>query len=1194
MPSAIVYVGLMLGTSFATTAALIGLAVSVVSMAVMSRRALPKMDSPYKAPSAESYNANKQIIRSGAKNRIVGYGKVKVGGLTAMIDTTDIKGWNKEGNSDLYMAIAVFPHPVESFQNLHVNDKDLTWFQNSDNWTDADDVVTIIWHNNMDEFTDPQGHDGPIWWGTINGIEYPPTGYGIQGEAFDLFMNGLGFTVTTSFIDGGTRKHIKRGKQYKSATSTSWAPQYNVDKTEATIPVWNEGASEFDTVTVTLDDKNMVKGLDGSNTWYWYKGTWNGFYYDHEQVTLAGVQVVSGEWKSFSWNGSSYDTITTDYDPSKDTTIDLTGEFSFTNFFSHQVAQTDESLKEMQASIDDMPGVLDVNYYKGSLTQQVDPTLNALFPYWDSSHVGRGVTYFTTHLFYDYEALPNGIPLYNVTLMAKNDLLDPRLLDNREDLSDVVAIRERIGQYTTNLTCVIMDYMISEFGLNIPLASIDMDSFSIAANICDENISLKSAQSAQAGPEYLAPVEGYRTDIHLVDHGYSTGNETQITQGDITITAHVEVIDKDNFKITTGYLSEGFLTSDLRQKRYTINGIVDTSTQPSAVIDSLLLHCGGGSIIYDDGMYKLNVGAYKEPTSDITEDWIISDIKVQPRATRDQLYNAVKGTYVDQQQDFEPTDYKAWENPFYCQEDNKDQPCDQTDYIYSDLSFPYCLEENRARRLAKIHLNRHRQALVVNLTCNLNAYIIDTGDFVTLTVDEMGFILKVFEVISWTLNTDSSIDFVLQETAAEIYDWNEGEYVTKDLAENTLLPSLTWPNQFESIELTTAAYFDTSGSIVEQIIVKVIMGELYDYVTYADTEIEFKDVLDADAEWTVATKGKSLVAAIQDVKMSLYAIRVRGTSKSAPPTQWYYSQIRTQGAGSLITEVLLPKPIDPMVFFSIQDNEISKLAVSVDWKKSEWIDQVAPPEYVVVMYSAEEESNEIQIADDNLVIASAEVLEEGSIPVLDSANNSVNRIKIFNLEDDINTTVDLSGMWWCRVDYAGGGESIFTKVRWYDEEYIYLARDLEVAPSAGDTVRYWTVAFHDTRADEFQLGCIKDEDTDEYEVILWDDLQWDGSKFQFIGVTRGAEETIPLDATGKKFSYYPGPGPGTSLVVIPASSFDAVDDDTLRSVFEVDITLPQSLKWGAMTMMFGRNTVKDNIAVIARSPIVLPRYGGES
>jgi len=245
------------------------------------------------------------------------------------------------------------------------------------------------------------------------------------------------------------------------------------------------------------------------------------------------------------------------------------------------------------------------------------------------------------------------------------------------------------------------------------------------------------------------------------------------------------------------------------------------------------------------------------------------------------------------------------------------------------------------------------------------------------------------------------------------------------------------------------------------------------------------------------------------------------------------------------------------------------------------------------MYSTEEVANEIELVNNDLVMADVEVIESGSLPVKASTSNSVSQMKLFDLSDNINTGNDLSGMWWCRVHYADDTYSKFTKVRWYDEENIYLARDLNVVPADGDTLEYWAIAFHDTRADEFKLGCVHDEVTDEYEVILWDDLQWDGSKFQIIGVTRQVEDSASVNATGKKFSYYPSIGPGSTLIVVPASTFIEVDADTFKTTFEVDITLPATMGWGAMTAMFGRNTVKNNISVIARSPIVLCRYGGE-
>ena len=1206
------------------TSNVIAFGISMIAMAVMGRQSPAETAANFQAPTTDAYNAHKQIVRGAAVNRKIIYGEAKVGGLMTYVNTTDIKGWNREGNSDLFMAIAVAPHPIESYQDFFVNDKDSEWFTNSINWVNKDDIVTIIWHRNMDACTDGQGGNTMFWKGKVNGVEQGGgTPWGPGGENFHNAMTNLGFDVTSSFVDAGTHSNIKKHVETAKENTTNWSPQYNQTDPDpinwtATIPVYDYDFGIFVDKVVPAE---QVTAEDGSNTWRWREEYID--IYGNDAVryhVLQPEEVGYKDWKYSQWNEDTqtFDTLGQEYNPALEWQPTLNSKSGFTEFGSDPQPGSvggNCELVGMEASIDEMPGILKIVPYKGSLTQQADPDFVDMFPEYTTAFKGRGVSYFTTQIFYDMEALPNGIPGYTTHVMGKNNLIDPRDIHDDWVLNVTQDVRNAVGKYSTNAAVIIMDYMISEFGLNIPLTEIDLDSFVIAANICDEDLQLVAAQSAMIGAQSVAPIEGFRTAVYSPDHGFSTNSDAHIVQGDVTVTSKVvKVVDKDNFIYASGGMTEGVAaTVRLQQRRYTINGVIDTGTQPSGVINSMLSHTGGGSIVYDDGKYKLNVGFYKTPTTVITEDWIISDIKVQPRATRDQLFNAVKGTYIDAQGKWEPTDYEPWANEFYCQEDNKGVACGPTDYIYAPMDFPLCIEHTRARRLAKIHLNRARQALVVTMTCNLKAYKIDTGDNVAVIMPTMGWVPtpeqpqgKEFEVINWTFTTEQTIELTLQETASGIYDWNDGEYVDHDLASNTELPSLTWPNHFEDFTLTTAAYLDTGGAFAEQIIVNVLMDPAYDYVTYSDTEIEYRDVLKIPSDpWHVASKGKSLVASIAPVEMSLYAIRVRGTSKSAPPTPWYIKQIRTQGAGSLITDLSIPKPLDPAVYFSIQDNIITKLKFStmIDPDDPEWAEQVALPEFVLFMYSAQETRNQLTMANDDLDVATTDVLETGELPILDNGNNLPNRIQLTEIDNPMPTGVDLTGQWWVRVRQQDGTTfTIFTKALWYDHHFVYLNRELYLdgdtsetpyVPTATDTLEWYRVAFHDTRLGEFKIGSILDEDTGEYEIIRWEDLQYNDAHFSLTGVTREAEQSVKLDATGKVFNYYPAPGPGTSVIAIPASSFDYTGFDTYQSTYEVDIAIPNGLNWAAMTCCFARNTMKDGVPVVARSAIVLPSYRGE-
>ena len=90
----------------------------------------------------------------------------------------------------------------------------------------------------------------------------------------------------------------------------------------------------------------------------------------------------------------------------------------------------------------------------------------------DKNFRGRGITYLYVRYNYDQEVFAGGLPLVTVLVRGKK-VFDPR---------------NGTTSWSKNAALCIRDYITSEYGLNDD--QIDDVSFSVAANICDENVSL--------------------------------------------------------------------------------------------------------------------------------------------------------------------------------------------------------------------------------------------------------------------------------------------------------------------------------------------------------------------------------------------------------------------------------------------------------------------------------------------------------------------------------------------------------------------------------------------------------------------------------------------------------------------------------------------------------------------------------
>lgn len=203
------------------------------------------------------------------------------------------------------------------------------------------------------------------------------------------------------------------------------------------------------------------------------------------------------------------------------------------------------------------------------------------------------------------------------------------------------------------------------------------------------------------------------------------------------------------------------------ENRYEINGVVDTSASRKENIEAMLTSMGG-SLVYSGGQYFINAAGYRTPTVTIDETMLVGAIDVQTRQSRRSLYNAVKGVFLSEEENYILADYPPIISSTYGIEDG--------DPIYLDMPLAFTTSNTRAQRLAKIALLQSRQQTKINIPCNLVGLKFKAGDNIKVTNTKMGWDEKVFQVLDYSLSFGQSGEIVVNvsaiETAAAIYDWS--------------------------------------------------------------------------------------------------------------------------------------------------------------------------------------------------------------------------------------------------------------------------------------------------------------------------------------------------------------------------------------------------------------------------------------
>tara|TARA_R110001606_G_scaffold382066_1_gene543631 strand:+ start:1929 stop:4529 length:2601 start_codon:yes stop_codon:yes gene_type:complete len=132
-----------------------------------------------------------------------------------------------------------------------------------------------------------------------------------------------------------------------------------------------------------------------------------------------------------------------------------------------------ETLSDV-TSPDQYAGKVYVTAHLGSDDQTADQDLIDASPLWDPTHRLRGIAYLYVKMEFEADSFPQGEP--SVTAIVKG--------------KKVYNPNTGVTEWTDNASYILRDYLVSDYGVAVVDDEIDDISFTSAANICDEPVSL--------------------------------------------------------------------------------------------------------------------------------------------------------------------------------------------------------------------------------------------------------------------------------------------------------------------------------------------------------------------------------------------------------------------------------------------------------------------------------------------------------------------------------------------------------------------------------------------------------------------------------------------------------------------------------------------------------------------------------
>jgi len=242
--------------------------------------------------------------------------------------------------------------------------------------------------------------------------------------------------------------------------------------------------------------------------------------------------------------------------------------------------------------------------------------------------------------------------------------------------------------------------------------------------------------------------------------------------------------------------------------RYTCDMVVESGTN---LTDNLnfLVSTLAGAVTYVQGEFNVFAGAFTAPTVTIDESWLAGPVRMITKTPRNQIFNAVKGVFVDSEQNYEVTSFTPVTSSVFEAEDGGTR-------IFQNIELRGTTNSQRAQRIGRLLLRQSRQQINLEVPTNFKALEISAYDNINLSLSIFGFVTKVFKVTNWRLNSSGSgIMLSLREEDAANYDWDVGDGVFVDLPPDTTFPSPFDVSPPGAPTIVEQLYVSTAGSSVK-------------------------------------------------------------------------------------------------------------------------------------------------------------------------------------------------------------------------------------------------------------------------------------------------------------------------------------------------------------------------------------------
>ncbi len=480
-----------------------------------------------------------------------------------------------------------------------------------------------------------------------------------------------------------------------------------------------------------------------------------------------------------------------------------------------------------------------IKHHYGYDTQTADADLVMEGPNWTVNHRLRGLAYTYVRLQWNSEIFTNGIPTFNAVIKGKK-VYDPRAINvDYGSVAEAVAETVDDGSVASTVTVIVDDGSVAD--------SASSYGWTDNAALCIR--------------DYLSS-----RDPAGVPYGFGATDE--------------EV--NDTYTIAAANICDEFFTKlDASTiKRYTINGVVDTAATPIDNLESMITALAG-AVTNPKGQFRIHAGAYDTPESDvIDESWLAGRIRSRNRIQRQDLFNAVRGKFINPDKDWQKDDFPQLVSPDYEAQDNGER-------IYTDIELPYTTDAEAAQRIAKIAQRKGREQISVTMALNYRALQFTVWDNVKVTNATRGWSEKVFRIVRLSFDLNAGVVLDLREENSASYDWNTSDAEAIASAPDTNLPNAFDVTVPDNVRYNSRAVDTAGGDMIYNLVLSWDEHGNAFVRNGGQFEIQFK--LSADTAWRPSFFVGGALTTSDIVSSSVnvsYDLRIRAINMLGRPSNW--------------------------------------------------------------------------------------------------------------------------------------------------------------------------------------------------------------------------------------------------------------------------------------------------------------------